>query len=238
MLTKNVVTNLSHGCIFIASKKFTSNDFCLLNLLGLWPWASAETLTHNMSIIIQQQCLHTKPLIFLELCGHIIWWREEKIPVLASDRWFQVFNSFSFNVRVSLVKLQPVLILFCPFCSLSPLPSSAPSPAPAISTSLEGISLLNSPYSPSNCSNHGGWIMCGCLALLLQNGEGKFRFGHPWYKQKELSWLLPCLLAGASSLFLLIFAAFSFSPAAALWFSVTGLKTACDDSAFDKTFCS
>lgn len=98
-----------------------------------------------MSIIIQQHCLHTKPLIFLLLWGHIILWGEEIIHVLASDRWCQVFSSFSFSVRVSLVKFQPVLILFCPFCSLSPLPSSAPSPPPAPSTSLQDVSLLTPP---------------------------------------------------------------------------------------------
>lgn len=90
--------------------------FVFWSLLGLWPWASAETLPHNISIIIQQHCLHTKSVKFLLLWstvwGHIIQWGEETIPVLASS---QVFSSFSFNVGVSVVEFQSVLILFCPW---------------------------------------------------------------------------------------------------------------------------
>lgn len=165
-----------------------------------------------MSIIIQQHCLHTKPLIFLLLWGHIILWGEEIIHVLASDRWCQVFSSFSFSVRVSLVKFQPVLILFCPFCSLSPLPSSAPSPPPAPSTSLQDVSLLTPPCTSFQLLKP--WRQdCVWLACLgAAKWRGKVQVWGLVTPDINKRFSLGCclgLLAGASSLLLLLFAAFS-----------------------------
>lgn len=64
--------------------------FVFLILLGLWPWTSAKTLTHNMSVFIQQPRLHRASKIFtaLQQCvGSYKLKGEEAIPVLVSDRW-------------------------------------------------------------------------------------------------------------------------------------------------------
>jgi len=63
--------------------------FVFLILLGLWPWTSAETLTHNMSVFIQQSHLHRASKVFraLQQCvGPCKSKGEGTIPVLVSDR--------------------------------------------------------------------------------------------------------------------------------------------------------
>lgn len=81
MITKNVVTNRVMAAFLLLLRSLHLIIFVFWSLLGLWPWASAETLPHNISIIIQQHCLHTKSVKFLLLWstvwGHIIQWGEE-----------------------------------------------------------------------------------------------------------------------------------------------------------------
>lgn len=58
-------------------------------LLGVWPWASAETLAHDNCVSIKQTFLHqaSKICTALQQCvGSCMSRGEEKIPVLVSDR--------------------------------------------------------------------------------------------------------------------------------------------------------
>lgn len=93
----------------------------------------------------------TELLRFLLLCSSVWVHISERVKKPFLFRYltgdWQDFGSFSFTVRVSLVKFQPVLILFCPFCFLSPLLSSTPLP-PALSAALSiQLHFLPLPFS-------------------------------------------------------------------------------------------
>lgn len=102
------------------------------------------------------------------------------------------------------MKFQSVLVLFCPFCSLSPLPSSAPSLHPASATSLEGVSLLIPPCTSFKLLKP---LCVAGLPWCCKMGRENSGLVTPDINRRFITPLGCCLglLAGANSLFLPVF---------------------------------
>lgn len=132
--------------------------FVVFICLGFWPLTNTETLTHNMSVFIQQPYLHRASKIFtaLQQCvGSHKRKGEETIAVLVSIRWltrsqFIFIHSKSLSCEVSACP-DPVLPLLLP----------------------QPIAVFNSAASPCICSSLNPSLFSASSFFSLKNPKAE-----------------------------------------------------------------